>query len=47
VNFFNRALSSGAITEDELLETGLATSDLQGRTFLQILANQSARRPAG
>src|SRR5687767_5615211 len=40
VNFFNRALSSGAITEDELLETGLAASDLQGRTFLQILASR-------
>jgi len=40
VNFFNRALSSGAITEDELLETGLAPSDLQGRSFLQILASR-------
>ena len=47
VNFFNRALSSGAITEHELFETGLTPSDLQGRTFLQILANQSDRRPAG
>ena len=38
VNFFSRAWSSGAITEEELLQTGLAPSDLQGRSFLQILA---------
>jgi len=38
VNFFSRALSSGAITDEELMETGLEPSDLKGRSFLQILA---------
>jgi hypothetical protein len=40
VNFFNRASSSGAITPEELKETGLEPSDLQGRSFHQILANR-------
>jgi hypothetical protein len=40
VNFFNRASSSGAITPEELKETGLEPSDLQGRSFQQILANR-------
>ncbi len=43
VNFFSRAASAGAITRDELLETGLDTSDLAGRSFLEILANRTAR----
>ena len=38
VNFFSRAWTSGAITREELMETGLAPEDLQGRSFLQILA---------
>jgi citrate lyase beta subunit len=41
VNFFSRASSSGAITPEELKETGLEPLDLQGRSFLQILANRS------
>ena len=41
VNFFIRAWSSGAITQEEVKETGLAPSDLQGRSFLQILATRS------
>jgi citrate lyase beta subunit len=41
VNFFSRALSSGAISEEELLETGLEPADLRGRSFLQILASRS------
>lgn len=40
VNFFSRAWSSGAITPEELKETGLEPLDLQGRSFLQILANR-------
>jgi hypothetical protein len=40
VNFFSRAWSSGAITPEELKQTGLAPSDLQGRSFLQLLANR-------
>lgn len=41
VNFFTRAWASGAITREELMETGLAPPDLEGRSFLQILANRS------
>ena len=41
VNFFSRAWSSGAITREELMETGLVPSDLERRSFLQILANRS------
>jgi hypothetical protein len=41
VNFFSRAWSSGAITREELMATGLAPADLEGRSFLQILANRS------
>ena len=41
VNFFSRAWSSGAITPVELQETGLSPDDLQGGSFLQILANRS------
>jgi hypothetical protein len=41
VNFFSRAWSSGAITAEELKQTGLAPTDLQGRSFLQILASRS------
>jgi hypothetical protein len=38
VNFVSRALSSGAITIDEALETGLKESELKGQSFSQILA---------
>jgi hypothetical protein len=41
VNFFSRAWSSGAITRAELMEAGLAPPDLEGRSFLQILANRT------
>jgi citrate lyase beta subunit len=41
VNFFSRAWSSGAITAEELKQTGLAPTDLQGRAFRQILASRS------
>jgi hypothetical protein len=40
MNFFARALSSGAITIDEAMETGLTESELQGRSFPQILAGR-------
>ena len=46
VNFFSRAWTSGAITREELMETGLAPADLEGRSFLQILANRSGSRVA-
>lgn len=42
VNFFARALSSGAITMKEAMATGLDESELQGRSFLQILLGRSA-----
>lgn len=41
VNFFSRAWSSGALTPEELKETGLAPADLAGRSFLQILAGRA------
>jgi len=40
VNFFSRAWTSGAITLEELKETGLEPSDLQRRSFLEILASR-------
>lgn len=42
VNFFNRALSSGAITLNEAMETGLNASELNGQSFRQILAGRSS-----
>jgi citrate lyase beta subunit len=40
LNFFARGLTSGAVTLDEALETGLTTDELHGRSFLRILANR-------
>ena len=37
LNFFVRGLSSGALTMEEALETGLTVEELQGRSFLKIL----------
>jgi hypothetical protein len=37
LNFFARGLSSGALTLDEALETGLTAEELHGRSFLRIL----------
>jgi len=42
LNFFARALSSGAITLDEAMQTGLSESDLKAGSFLQVLAGRSA-----
>jgi citrate lyase beta subunit len=42
VNFFARALSSGAITLEEARQTGLSESDLQSGSFRKILARRSA-----
>jgi citrate lyase beta subunit len=41
LGFFLRGLSSGALTEDEALATGLTLEELRGRSFLKIL---NARR---
>jgi len=38
VNFFNRGLSSGAITLEEAMQTGLTEKELNGQSFRQILA---------
>jgi citrate lyase beta subunit len=40
LNFFARGLTSGALTLDEALETGLTPEELHGRSFLKILANR-------
>ena len=43
VNFFNRALSSGAITMDEAMQTGLRESEFGGPSFRQILTLRESR----
>ena len=47
VNFFNRALSSGAITLDEAMQTGLRESELKGQSFREILGARGARGARG
>jgi len=37
LNFFVRGLTSGALTPEEALDTGLTLEELQGRSFLKIL----------
>jgi citrate lyase beta subunit len=43
VNFFNRGLSSGAITLAEAMETGLDESEFGGRSFRAILSARQLR----
>jgi citrate lyase beta subunit len=43
LNFFGRALNSGALTPDEAAETGLTRDELQSRSFLKILEARRAR----
>lgn len=40
LNYFLRALNSGAITEDEVLVTGLTLDEIRGRSFKKILENR-------
>jgi hypothetical protein len=40
LNFFVRGLTSGALTLEEARETGLTVEELQGRSFLKILAGR-------
>jgi citrate lyase beta subunit len=50
LNFFVRALSSGAMTMNEAAETGLTAEELQGRSFVKILEArriQAGRRGSG
>ncbi|MBK7376885.1 MAG: phosphoenolpyruvate kinase [Chitinophagaceae bacterium] len=40
LNYFLRALNSGAITEEEVLVTGLTLDEIRGRSFKRILENR-------
>ncbi|MBC7536481.1 MAG: phosphoenolpyruvate kinase [Ferruginibacter sp.] len=40
LNYFLRALNSGAINEDEVLVTGLTLEEIRGRSFKRILENR-------
>jgi citrate lyase beta subunit len=40
LNFFLKALNSGAITEEEVLRTGLTMDEIRGRSFKKILENR-------
>jgi citrate lyase beta subunit len=40
LNYFLRALNSGAITEDEVLKTELTMQEIRGRSFKKILENR-------
>ncbi len=40
LNYFLRALNSGAITEEEVLVTGLTLDEIRGRSFKKILDNR-------
>jgi citrate lyase beta subunit len=40
LNYFLRALNSGAITEEEVLRTGLTMEEIRGRSFRKILENR-------
>lgn len=42
VNYFNRAINSGAITLQEAMETGLTADEFRGQSFKQILAARDA-----
>ncbi|MGB0929270.1 MAG: DUF6986 family protein, partial [Chitinophagales bacterium] len=43
LNYFLRALNSGAITEDEVLKTGLTLEEIRSRSFKFILENRAAK----
>lgn len=42
LNYFLRALNSGAISEEEVLRTGLTIEEIRGRSFKKILENRAA-----
>ena len=42
LNYFLRALNCGAITENEITETGLTLEEVRGRSFLKILETRRA-----
>jgi citrate lyase beta subunit len=43
LNFFISGINCGALTEDEALATGITLDELQGRSFLKIVANRSRK----
>jgi len=43
LNYFLRALNSGAITEEEVLATGLTLEEIRGRSFKKILENRMSK----
>ena len=43
LNYFLKALNSGAITEEEVLKTGLTMEEIRGRSFKKILENRKGR----
>ena len=43
LNYFLRALNSGAITEEEVLKTGLTIDEIRGRSFKKILENRMVK----
>lgn len=43
LNYFLRALNSGAITEEEVLVTGLTLDEIRGRSFKKILENRKMK----
>jgi citrate lyase beta subunit len=40
LNYFLRGLSCGAVTENEILATGLTVEEVRGKSFLKILQNR-------
>ncbi|MEZ4691429.1 MAG: hypothetical protein R3A12_15230 [Ignavibacteria bacterium] len=39
LNYFLRALNCGAVSEDEILQTGLTIEEVKGKSFLKIIQN--------
>lgn len=46
LNFFLRGLACGALTEAEVLATGITVAELHGRSFAQIVANRVKGKPS-
>ena len=40
LNYFLRAMNCGAITEEEVLQTGLTLEEVRGKSFMKILENR-------
>ena len=40
LNYFLRAYNCGAVTDEEILKTGITESELRGKSFLKILENR-------